>query len=330
MNQFLLAFVTGVTTGGLSCFAIQGGLLASALTSSNGKNKLVVTNVFFAAKLFAIIVLGALLGLVGEKILITPKFQGYMQILAGVVMLLTAARLAHLHPIFNKFQISPPKWAFRISRQLSKDESVFSALLLGLSTVLIPCGITQSMMILAIGSGSPFAGAMIMGVYTIGTAPVFYALGLATGKFMKHKAFAISAAIVIAYLGLTAINTGQVLRGSVHTFQNYYKAVLNPASLEGSGKVAGTKNGVQDVTINVITGGYKSSAQTLKSGVPVELKLITKNTQGCSRAFTIPSINYSKVLPATGTETVEFTPTEKGRLVYTCSMGMYTGYFDVI
>src|ERR1043166_5647776 len=31
MSQLLVAFVTGLTTGGLSCLAVQGGLLASSL-----------------------------------------------------------------------------------------------------------------------------------------------------------------------------------------------------------------------------------------------------------------------------------------------------------
>ncbi len=31
MNQYLIAFITGLTTGGLSCLAVQGGLLASSL-----------------------------------------------------------------------------------------------------------------------------------------------------------------------------------------------------------------------------------------------------------------------------------------------------------
>jgi len=29
MNKLLLAFITGLTTGGLTCLAVQGGLLAS-------------------------------------------------------------------------------------------------------------------------------------------------------------------------------------------------------------------------------------------------------------------------------------------------------------
>ncbi len=38
----------------------------------------------------------------------------------------------------------------------------------------------------------------------------------------------------------------------------------------------------------------------------------------------------SKVLPTTGVENVEFTTQEKGTLVWTCGMGMYTGGVEVI
>jgi hypothetical protein len=31
MSQLVVAFITGITTGGLSCLAVQGGLLASSL-----------------------------------------------------------------------------------------------------------------------------------------------------------------------------------------------------------------------------------------------------------------------------------------------------------
>src|SRR5215207_10642340 len=31
MSQLIVAFITGLTTGGLSCLAVQGGLLASSL-----------------------------------------------------------------------------------------------------------------------------------------------------------------------------------------------------------------------------------------------------------------------------------------------------------
>ena len=132
----------------------------------------------------------------------------------------------------------------------------------------------------------------------------------------------------MVYLGFTAINGGQTLRGSVHTFQNYKSVIFNNNSIiEGTQE---TENGKQIVTMNVKSTSYEASTNTLKIGIPVKLILKTNKTAGCSRSFTIPEYNISKVLPVTGTEIIEFTPTKLGRLTYTCSMGMYSGTFNII
>jgi plastocyanin domain-containing protein len=97
------------------------------------------------------------------------------------------------------------------------------------------------------------------------------------------------------------------------------------------GSVAGVNaQGKQEVTVNVKSNGYTTSANTLTAGMPVKLSLVTNNVQGCTRGFTIPSLNISKVLPQTGTEIVEFTPTKTGRLAFSCNMGMFTGEFNVV
>ena len=89
MSQLIVAFVTGITTGGLSCLAVQGGLLASSLAhqieqdyveqvaqGKGNKRSKVQTPVrsnsalpiflFLVAKLVAYTLLGALLGLLGS------------------------------------------------------------------------------------------------------------------------------------------------------------------------------------------------------------------------------------------------------------------------
>src|ERR1044072_6249571 len=90
MSQLLVAFVTGLTTGGLSCLAVQGGLLASSLAhqieqdylgqaaqpsrKQNSKktpipvhsNSAVPILLFLAAKVVAYTLLGALLGFLGS------------------------------------------------------------------------------------------------------------------------------------------------------------------------------------------------------------------------------------------------------------------------
>ena len=332
MSNVWLAFITGLTTGGFSCFAVQGGLLTSALASEEElevtrKQKAKALIVFLASKVAAYTLLGFLLGFLGASLNISPKVQGWLQIFIGLYMLITAARLLNLHPIFRYFVIQPPKSILRLLKNQSQAKSIFSPMVLGAMTVLIPCGVTQAMMLLALGSSNPFWGAGIMLAFTLGTSPVFFAIGLAATEALKHKAFSFIAASFIFAIGILSINSGQILRGSAHTLQNYWAAL---SGVVEETKSAGLKGGFQEVTINIKSNGYKANVNTLKAEVPVRLKLVTNNVKSCARAFTIPDLNYFKVLPVTGTETVEFTPTKTGRLTYTCSMGMYSGSFTVV
>ena len=333
MDPVFLAFITGLTSGGISCMAVQGGLLASAL--SNQKEdvaKSIPVATFLGAKLISYTISGFLLGMAGSALAITPSLQGWMQIAAGLFMLVTVGRMLNLHPIFRYFVIQPPKSIYKLLKRETQDSSLITPAFLGFLTVLIPCGITQGMFVYAIASGNAVYGAAIMFAYTLGTSPVFFALGVSAAHLMRKKAFNYITTGVILVLGFMAINTGQTLRGSTHTFQNYKAAIFNPVPKEvNAGKVAGINaEGLQEVTINVVTGGYVSDVDAVKAGVPTRLKLVTNNTYGCSRAFTIPKLGYQITLPETGEEVYEFTPTEKGLLSYTCSMGMYTGKLNVI
>lgn len=317
MGNFWLAFITGLTTGGLSCFAVQGGLLTSAIVGRKEKSILM----FLVAKLIAYSILGFILGFLGSEIRISTNFQGTLQLFVGIYMLATALRLLDIHPIFRYLVIQPPKAFFKLIRKSSETKSFFTPAILGFLTVLIPCGITQAMMILAIGTGIPIWAAGIMFFFVLGTSPVFFLIGLAAVELLKNKLFSYVAAIFIAVMGILAINSGQLLRGSVHTLQNYYSVIFE--------KNIESKIGNQ-INIVVTDSGYRADINTLKVGVPVKLTLITNNVRGCARAFTIPEFNLFKMLPTDGKEIVEFTPTKIGTLTYTCSMGMYTGSFNVV
>lgn len=327
MNHYLLAFITGLTSGGISCIAVQGGLLASSISQNRGSN---IKNVLFFlnSKLVAYTILGFLLGLLGSSFNIPLKVQGIFQIVIGIFMLATAARIINLHPIFRYTVLQPPKFMLRFLKKLSISGLAFTPIFLGALTVLIPCGVTQAMMLYAVGAGNSFGGAGIMFSFILGTFPIFLLFGLASTRIFKNKVLTIIAAFAIALIGLLSINTGQILRGSVHTFQNYW-LVLTETSITNNSLLL-IKGGAQEATITVSSFGYKSDTKTLKAGIPVKLKVITENELGCGRSFVIPSINYSKVLPATGITEITFTPDSVGILTYTCSMGMYTGSFNVV
>ncbi len=341
--QFVwLALLTGLTTGGLSCLAVQGGLLAASVTNNpgdpedkgvKGEGRWIRVGMFLAAKLVVYTVLGFFLGLAGSTLVLSPKTLGLVQIAVGLFMLATAARIIELHGVFRYVVIQPPRWAYRLLKTKSRDASWFAPAALGALTILIPCGVTQTTMAVAVASASPLMGAAIMFAFVLGTSPIFFALGAAVVELLKRKAFSYAAAAVVLVFGLMSVNGGLGLMGSFYTLQNLYAIAMTPADtlVQGGGAIAEVNSqGMQEVIINVTDRGYAASATTLKAGVPVRLILRTNNTRGCSRAFTLPEFGISKVLPQSGSETIEFTPTRVGRLAYSCSMGMYTGQFTVI
>lgn len=333
MNIVWLAFLTGLTTGGISCLAVQGGLLATAVTDRGDKGnqglqkKMPLVALFIATKLLGYTTLGFILGFIGSTLTVAPKVMGWVQIAAGLFMIATALRMIDAHPIFRYFVIQPPRWAFRMMKNTSKSQSLFAPALLGFLTVLLPCGVTQGAMAVAVASGNPVSGAAIMAAFILGTSPVFFVLGATVIELLQKKTFSYVAAAIVAAFAVLSINGGLGVIGSVYTLQNYWRAATGEF---GAGSTAAFTGGVQDVTITVRNDGYTASATTIKRGTPVRLTLTTDNTQGCIRAFTIPDVGISKVLPVTGTETIEFTPSRAGRLTYSCSMGMYTGAFTVV
>lgn len=321
MNQIFLAFLTGLTTGGFSCFVVQGGLLVGILSEQKINDRKKTLVMFLTSKLVAHTLLGGLLGLLGSAIIISPKTQGVMQIISGLLIILMALKLSEIHPVFRRIGFTPPKFIFKLLRNQSKNINSLTPVLIGLLTILIPCGTTQAIMLLCVSTGNFWYGALILGAFILGTTPLFFALGIASEKILSIKPLKIFAILIMFYLALSAINSGQILRGSKHTFQNYIAVMFGSES---------EKKPQSNVVIDVKNTTYQASTNTLKVNVPAKLTLKTNKINGCIRIFTIPEYNISKILPVTGTETVEFTPTKLGRLTYTCSMGMYSGYFNII
>lgn len=339
MNQIWLALLTGLTSGGISCVAVQGGLLSSSLTEEGeavqkGAEKTKKVVAFLLAKLISYTLLGVLLGFFGSFLILSVKTQAVIQLLIGIYLMGTVGKMLNLHPIFRYFSLKPPKRVYILAKRLGKNPNLLTPSFLGFLTVFMPCGVTQAMMVIALSTGNPLLGAGVMGAFTIGTSPVFFTLGVATGELLKRRSFSYVASLFILYFGLLSISGAMGLMGSPHTLQNYkiaLKSLITGEDLSASPKVAGiSKTGVQEITIYVSNTGYSPNVNTLVVGVPVRLNLVTNKTYGCSRAFTIPSLGISRVLPETGSAVITFTPTKKGRLAYSCAMGMYTGWFEVI
>ena len=306
MNLWVI-FLTGLTTGGLTCLAVQSGLLATAITRQKtvrisrqtqtreeraGKKAPVQTSIqlpknilpaayFLAAKLIAYTLVGGLLGALGEAVQISPAIQAGMLITAGLFMAATGLNMLNVHPFFRYFVIQPPRFLTRLVRDQAKSEEVFAPLLLGAMTVFIPCGTTQAMEVLALSSGVAYLGALIMFVFILGTTPTFFVLGFAAtrarGKARYPLAF--SAALLVLGMGLYSLDGGLKLANSPFVPSRIISAMVQPINLDSAAS-AQEVDGIQELTINVFDTSYSPNNFIVESGKPVRLWMVTNKTYG--------------------------------------------------
>lgn len=337
-------FITGLFVGGLTCLAVQGGLLASTIAQGQGerlKNEMLRKSSihdalpiisFLAAKLIAYTILGFLLGWFGSLFQLSITTQVILQFVVVIFMLGTALNILEVHPIFRYFIIQPPRFLTRLVRNESKSKSFFAPAILGAFTVFIPCGTTQAMMALAIASGNPLLGAAIMFVFTLGTSPVFFTLGfLATklGEALRMQ-FMRLAAYAIILLALFNFNNILALSGSTFTFDRAFSSFICTISFCSSSVLASNLVS-NDVTINIEGLGYTPNNFSVKAGANVTLRLKNIDGYGCTQAFTIPSLGIQKIVPLGSSGTIEFKAPEKPtQLAFSCSMGMYRGVINVL
>lgn len=345
MNLWVI-FLTGLTAGGLGCVAVQGGLLASTITAreeedleegSRRKHSIQATLAFLTTKFVTHVFLGFALGVFGGALALSDGARIAMQIVAGVYMIVVALNILNIHPIFRYAIIQPPRFLTRKLRDTSKSKDLFAPGLLGVLTIFIPCGTTLAMEALAISSGKPLLGAGIMGAFVLGTSPLFLGLGLLTtalGDAFKKKFFKV-AAILVLYLGITSVNSALVVAGSPVTLQTLRNAIPVEIDLGGGGSTvtsadAKVVDGTQVFDISVLPGGYKPDSIQVKAGTPVKLNLTPIGGLGCTSGFVIPQLGIRQNLTAGVVTPIEFTPTTKGKITWTCSMGMYSGTIEVI
>ncbi|MPY85716.1 MAG: hypothetical protein GEV00_21010 [Actinophytocola sp.] len=334
---------TGLFAGGVSCAAVQGGLLAGLIARQRGhapstpgsvqeqqsvrarlKDDLTPVSGFLAGKLVSHTLLGALLGALGGVVQLSPAVRTYLQLAAGLLIIMFG--LAQLGvPGLRNFTVEPPLSWLRIVRNRARAQSALAPAALGLVSVLIPCGVTLSVEALALTSGSPWQGAAIMAVFVVGTSPLFAVLGYAArkaGTAWRGRLAAVTGVVIVA-MGLYTFNGGLELTGSPLAASRIIPAATG-SSDSASASTVSTVDGKQVVVIEA-SSTYSPSNVQIRAGVPTTLIVRSDRAQGCVRSFLIPSRGVEKILPVQGDTPINLGAPKPGTITYSCGMGMYTG-----
>jgi hypothetical protein len=201
-------------------------------------------------------------------------------------------------------------------------------------TFFLPCGFTQAMQIYALSSGNFWSGALIMALFALGTAPALFGLGALTTVFSgkKSQLFFKVVGVGVIILAIVNINSGFRLLGwaGFKTNSTVVDKSINQdwqSQVERSG--VQIINGVQIVKMVESARGYSPNKFVIKKGLPVKWMIDAQNAFSCASSLLVPSLKIQKNLTP-GENIIEFTPQKSGRLNFSCSMGMYGGYFEVI
>lgn len=97
-------------------------------------------------------------------------------------------------------------------------------------------------------------------------------------------------------------------------------AVAAPAMAAGAAGAAA----IPEVVITV-DGGYSPNTVRAKAGQPLRLVFDRQDDSSCSEEVVIPAFGIRTYLPTGQRTAIEVTPTEAGRIPFTCGMGMLKG-----
>lgn len=282
----------------LHCVSMCGGLALSAnLGLNNEKIKQHITH-YQLGRIVSYTFTGLILGFLGSWFEFSLSSQNTFKLMIGLWMVLLALQS------FGFIKLPSFKFKFK---------NASNSLVIGLLNGLMPCGALQSIQLLALGSGNPFQGALMMFVFAITTAPALLGMqwfGLRLGK-VNHKLVHALSSFVILWMGLTMIMQNPTISNSVQSiFVDKDQAPII--------------DGVQRVTLTIKEGRYVLDYNTIQQDIPVELSFDHTQFLGCANPIILSFLNDQMVDVLKNPDPVIFTIEDDQTLRIHCWMDMDT------
>ena len=313
----LAFFPFGLLAGFSTCAALVGGLVLS-LSESWSKYKLVPVLSFNLGRLVFFAIFGAILGYFGSVFRLSVTTNIIITLAVSVLMLVLGLQMLGVKA-FQKFTLALPKSFTSKFSSADKFQGKYLPFILGGLTFFLPCGFTLTTQSLALASGSPATGALIMGAFALGTFIPLFLIGLTGTKIIGHK-------IVSQIAGLL------LLAFALFNFRNQFNLLNFFPSTNFQNTVAATSSDVVVLKMTASASGYSPNYFKIKAGQPVRWEITDTGTGGCTNAIIARSLFQGQINLVPGTTSVkEFTaPTTPGTYRFSCWMGMISGIIEVV
>lgn len=234
MSLSLLVPIVGASlVGSLHCAGMCGPFTAFYAGSdpTRGTARVASHAAYHLGRLATYAALGALAGGIGSAADLAGRAAGLGRVaafVAGALMVAWALTLLLEHAGVSTGVRAPAPLralAVRVLDRVRSRPPVLRALLVGLSSTLLPCGWLYAFAVAAAGTGSAASGALVMAAFWAGTVPLLLGLGVGmqslAGRLRQHvpvlSAIALLAIGMAGLLGrlnapaLTAMNAKSVV-----------------------------------------------------------------------------------------------------------------------
>ncbi len=339
-SSLITFFVFGLLAGISTCAALIGGLILSMskqwLELYPGDEsifrKLQPHLMFNAGRILSYAILGAVLGAVGSRLQFSLNFTSILVIAVSVMMIFLALQMLGLKA-FRKFQFTMPKFITRHIADESNFKGRYTPFLMGAFTFFLPCGFTITAQGLALISGSPIQGGLIMLLFALGTLPMLLAIGISSVSFSKrpHLSFRFLkvAGFLVLFFALYNINSQFNVLG-LSSFNDVGNKIIQPPNVKEEG-FAPIVNGKQILKMEASSSGYSPNYFKVKAGILVRWEIKDIGTSGCTNAVISRSLFDGPINLTPGQTSIkEFTPTKPGKYKFSCWMGMVSGLIEVV
>ena len=336
-------FIFGLLAGVSTCAALVGGLVLSMSKQwqeiySDKKStfeKFQPNLIFNAGRIISYAFFGILLGIIGNKLQISFKIAPFLIIAVSVLMIFLALQMLGVKA-FRRFQFTLPKSATRYIADESNFKGCYMPFLMGALTFFLPCGFTITSQAMALLSGNPIQGGLIMLFFALGTAPALLFIGFSSVKFSSQSNLSLRflkiAGILVLFFAFFNINNQLNILG----YSNF-SDILKPKTTQSSQVAISEKDlppiidGKQVIKMEASSSGYKPNYFKVRVGVPVRWEIIDSGTSGCTNAVISKSLFDGEIDLTPGQTSVkEFTPQTPGKYKFSCWMGMISGTIEVI
>ena len=325
---FLLGLIASTST----CMATSGALFLVTIgklhKTDASKTEQLIPAISFNLGRVAMYALGGYgLGWVGQTISYTPQAGSLLSLFVAVFMILIGLDMLKLISFASLIPSSMSKGIFEKLQARFIQKPQQTAFFLGASTYWLPCGFTQTVQVYALGLADPVKSALMMTFFALGTVPALMAIGFASSLTKKsfYPMFSKVMGFVIFAVGLYYISNALTLYGIKVPSLSVGDKPTQVAAMS----LPEIQDGYQIVRMSVTSNGYEPNRLKVRKGVPVKWIVDGQNVFGCQASLVAPEVNIQTVVKA-GENVFEFTPEKVGPIAFSCSMGMYTGSFEVV